>query len=208
MDKIKAAYLVIFLILIVIPLSSALEITDTTFFSTGSNFTIFVDSISLDNVTVTPSSIIFTNLTSLGSNFSNTNLSFDATASFIGLDPSLAILNVNTSIRLFTSSIGNKNFNATFISGHVIQTINAQTAANLSCNEMVAQFVGYPVLIGLLGTIILLGIIIAALTTGFVTISTVGLNRETILFALVTLIFIAILVIVGIIIIGGLCLLL
>lgn len=207
MKKKNTLYLLILVTLLVLPLSSALDISDTTFFSTQSNFTIFVDFIRLDNVTVSNTSIIFTNLTSLGSNFINTNATFPATASFIGLDTSLAILNVNTSIRLFTSSPGNQNFNATFISGHTIQTIRSETQANLICGDLVSQFVAYPVLIGLLGTMILLGIIIIALTTSFISFNGDTLDRNTIIFAIVTLIAIAILVIVAIIIIGSLCIL-
>ena len=102
-------------------------INDTTFFASETNYTIFVDSITLDNVTTTPTSITFFNLTSVGSNFTNTNETFDAVATFIGLNISLTIRNINTSTDLFTSVLGSTDFNATFTTGQVIRIMSGQT---------------------------------------------------------------------------------
>lgn len=113
-------YTFIFLLLL-IPLSSALTITDTTFSTSGTNYTIFVDSITLDNVTVTSTQILFINLTSVGSNFTNTNGTFSSVAGFIGLDVGLIVFNVNTSTDIFTSSSGNRDFNGTMLPGIVLR---------------------------------------------------------------------------------------
>jgi len=79
----------------------------------------------LDNVTVTANSIQFHNVTSLGTNFTNTNETFDAVASFFGLQVGFTITNVNESNDLFNSTAADQEFNATFTPGQVIRTINS-----------------------------------------------------------------------------------
>lgn len=191
------------------PLASSLTITDTTFFSSISNFTIFVDSITLDEQITTNQTIEFFNLTSEGSNFTNTNATFDARADFFGLDIGLTIRNINTSTNLFTSASGSQAFNATFTSGQVLRIIIIPpTAAQTACNTMIAQFGTFPVLIGLLGTIILLGAVIFALVTGFVTIKSGGINKGLVFGGILTVVSVAVLVIVAIVIFASLCILL
>lgn len=107
-------------IVFMIPFVSSLQINDTTFFASQENFTIFVDSIILDAVVVTNQTIEFHNLTSIGSNFTNSNATFDARADFFGLDINLIVRNKNTSTDLFTSTLSDQNFNVTFTSGQVI----------------------------------------------------------------------------------------
>lgn len=107
------------ILLILLPLSSALTFENTTFFASETNYTIHVDNMTLDNVTVTPTNIQFINLTSIGSQFTNVNTS-TAVADFIGLDIGLFIFNINLSEDLFKSTIGLQNFNASFLSGHVL----------------------------------------------------------------------------------------
>lgn len=118
----KKKYFVFLFLILTISSVSSLQINDTIFFASETNFTIFVDSITLDQVTVTNQSITFINLTSVGSNFTNINATFDARADFIGLALGLAIRNLNTSTDIFLSSVGDQNFNATFLSGHTIRT--------------------------------------------------------------------------------------
>lgn len=131
--KMNKNYLLIVLLFLSLTSVSALEITDTTFFSSATNFTIFVDSITLDNVTITENKIEFHNLSSIGSKFTNTNATFDARADFIGLNLSLRVRNFNTSENLFLSTLGSQNFNATFISGHTITIVLFRaTACNLA----------------------------------------------------------------------------
>lgn len=195
--------------LLILPSISALTITDTTFFSSVSNYTIFVDRIVLDNVTVTSGSIQFHELNSTGSNFTNTNITFDAVASFFDLQVGLTVKNVNTSTNLFTSTISNQDFNATIIPGQTIQTLILQPSeANTACLTMVAQFGAFPVLIGLLGTIILLGAVIFSLISGFASLKGEGISGNTVFFGMLTLVSLAILVIVAIVIFGSLCVLL
>lgn len=112
---------------------SAVQINDTTFFSTISNFTIFVDTITLDTQVTTNQTIEFFNLTSRGSNFTNTNATFDAVASFFGLDIGITLRNINTSTDLFTSTTGTQDFNASFTSGQVIITNNKTTPPPTNC---------------------------------------------------------------------------
>lgn len=123
----KTIKILFLLSILFFPLISALTLTDTTFFASETNYTIFVDSITLDNVTITSTSITFFNLTSVGSNFTNTNVTFDAIASFIGLDVGLTIRNINTSTDLFTSSLGNQDYNATFTSEQIIRIMDSET---------------------------------------------------------------------------------
>ena len=109
--------------LILLPLASATTITDTTFFASDFNYTISVDTITLDEVEVNGDSIRFINLTSAGSLFTNVNLTFDAVANFDGLQTGLTINNVNTSLQLFNSTVGDQSFNATFTTGQVLQIV-------------------------------------------------------------------------------------
>lgn len=113
--------------LILIPSINALTITDTTFFASVTNYTIHVDTITLDQVNVTNSSIEFANLTSTGSNFVNTNATFNAIANFVGLEVGLTIRNLNTSTDLFTSATGNQDFNATFTPGQNLRIMSTTT---------------------------------------------------------------------------------
>jgi len=123
--KIQIFFLLAFA-LIIIPSASALTFNNTTFFSSESNSTIFVDSITLDNVTVTANFTEFFNLTSLGSNFTNTNVT-DAFAHFIGLNVGLVIRNINTSTDLFLSTLADQDFNATFTAGQLLRIVGEIT---------------------------------------------------------------------------------
>ncbi len=100
--------------LFLLPSVSALTIDNTTFFSSRSNYTIFVDSMTLSEVNVTNLTISFYDVNSTFSNFTNTNATYDARADFYGLQIGLIIHNVNTSTDLFTSASGNQSYNATF----------------------------------------------------------------------------------------------
>ncbi len=108
--------------LILIPSISALTITDTTFSTSDSNYTILVDSITLDQVIVENDSIQFHNLTSIASNFTNTNATFDSIATFVGLKVGLTVKNINTSAEL-NSTLGNQDFNVTFTAGQILQIV-------------------------------------------------------------------------------------
>jgi len=203
--KMQKKYLIIFLLLL-LPVVSAVTITDTTFFANQTNFTIFVDSITLDQVIVTNTTIQFHNLTSLGSNLTNTNATFDARADFIGLETGFSILNVNTSVILFSSISAFQDFNATFISGQTIRIISTPSDASVACTTMIAQFGLFPALVGLVGTIILLVGIIFALVTGFVSLKSSGINGRFLFLGLLTVVSIGVLIIVAIVILGALCL--
>ncbi len=134
MDKMKSKFIwfmVLATAFIFLPLVSAVTITDTTFFANQTNFTIFVDFITLDQVIVTNTSIQFHNLTSVGSNFINVNATFDARADFIGLAVGLIIRNVNTETDLFESEVGDQDFNATFTPSQVLMIVEEAT---FKCN--------------------------------------------------------------------------
>ena len=193
----------IFLVLLLFPLVNALTITDTTYFSSVSNSTIFVDSITLDLVIVTNQSAEFYNLTSVGSNFTNTNATYNARADFYGLNVGLTIRNINTQQDLFTSASGSQNYNATFTPGQVIRTIIITDAQN-ACNTMIIQFGGFVVFVGLLGTIILLGGIMITLARSFTSGGTPeGLGK--LFTGLLIVVTIGILIIVALVIYGNLC---
>lgn len=105
-----------------------------------------MDLVVLDAVVITAGSIQFHNISSVGSNFTNTNATFDAVATFIGLEVGRTVLNVNTSVNLFTSSSTLQDFNATFTTGQVIRIIivgATATAQQPICNSLIpgiAQF--------------------------------------------------------------------
>lgn len=121
------------LVLLSVGTVEALDITDTTFFASESNSTVFVDFMSLDNVTVTAQRIEFYNVTTVGSNFTNTNATFNATIDFYGLAVGLIVHNVNTIENLFTPTVGNQNFNATFLAGQVLILNDATSQTDLIC---------------------------------------------------------------------------
>lgn len=134
---------VFILAILLISTVSAVTITDTTFFSTGSNYTIFVDMMELDNVTVTAGSINFHDVTSLGTNLTNTNATFDAVASFFGLNLNFTLFNVNTSTNIFTSSPGAQDFNITFTPGEIIRIVIAdidRKSTFATCNQLLPGF--------------------------------------------------------------------
>lgn len=193
-------------ILMFISLASAVVITDTTFFASTNNYTIFVDSLELENVTVTATSIQFFNINSSGANLTNTNATYDAVASLIGLPIGMNVLNVNTDTILFTSSASSQNFNATFTPGQTIRITNTVTLgsnARTQCLELVTAFGGYAVLIGLLGTIIFLAAIMVLLRTGFI--GNGSFNGNILFGSILTVVAIAVLVIVSIVIFSVLC---
>ncbi|KKL62370.1 hypothetical protein LCGC14_2185880 [marine sediment metagenome] len=72
---------------------------------------------------------------------------------------------------------------------------------------MVAEFLAYPFLIGLIGTIILLAGVIFLVSTGFIKVESFGLTLPVVIIGIITLIGIAVLVIVGIVVLENLCLL-
>ncbi len=76
--------------------------------------------------------------------------------------------------------------------------------ARVACDEMVAQFGAYPLLLGIVGTIVLLGAIIFALTTGFLKMGD-GFNGAIVFISILTVVAIGVLIIVGIVILGILC---
>ncbi len=195
--------LLILVALIVLPTVSALTITDTTFFASETNSTIFVDSIVLDQVIVTNQTIEFFGLVSSGSNFTNTNATFNASASFFDLGLNLTIRNVNTSIDLFTSSLSVQNFNVTFTSGQVITITGALLSSpqDIACSTMIDQFSSYPILIGLIGLLILFAFLIIALSAS----SGTGVSEKAIVTSFIGFIFIAVLVVVAIFLISNLC---
>lgn len=109
------------LIIILLPLASSLVITNTTFFASETGYTIFVDSVTLDSTNVTNTSIEFDGVNSVLSRFTNTNLTTTAVANFVNLQDGFFIRNLNTSLFLFSSVLGNQDFNASFSPGQIIE---------------------------------------------------------------------------------------
>lgn len=139
------------LLFMMLPLVSAVEITDTIFFASETNFTIFVDFISLDEARVIPTAIQFHNLTSIGSNFTNINETFDARADFIGLATGLVVRNINTSEDLFISRVGDQDFNATFTPGQQIRIMRTLTFA---CSSSERSLLSLTILFFALGVLV------------------------------------------------------
>lgn len=208
--------LTILLVLTILPYVSGLSINDTTFFSSETNYTIFVDNIILDQVTVENITIEFFNLTSLGSNFINTNATYDAVANFIGLDISLTILNVNTSVNLFTSTLGNQNFNATFTSGQVLRIIpyvTTTTDIQTACNDISRGVAGFyttiPTFFILLSIVVIILIVVGIITivkdTSKLDSLINNISEVSIPMIITTVLSIVILGIIFLIIAGALC---
>ena len=125
MEQLKKKLLFVFLLAIaLLPLISSLQINDTIYFSSVSNSTIYVYSITLDQVIVTNQSTEFYNLTSLDSNFTNINATYNARADFYGFPFAYSIHNVNTGTTLFTASETDRNYNSTFSSGEILTIIS------------------------------------------------------------------------------------
>jgi len=77
---------IILVILLVLPLLSALDVTNTTFRATTANYTIYVNgTITLDKIIINKTTIEFYNLSS-GGLFTNTNATYPSTVSFYGLN--------------------------------------------------------------------------------------------------------------------------
>jgi hypothetical protein len=82
-------YYLFILALLLLPLSSALSINNTIFFSTTTNSTIYVNqSVILDALTVTTESLEIYNLSSVG-NFKNINETYLGYVNFYGLNSSI-----------------------------------------------------------------------------------------------------------------------
>lgn len=201
----------LFLFLLLIPLSSALTVSDTTFSTSETNFTVHVDTVTLSSFNITNQSIILNGITSRGSNFTNINSTLSAVVNFINLSIGLNVVDVNTSTNLFTSASGSQDFNATILPLEVVLVGDAftpePTEGQLSCSAMVAQFGLFPALAGLLGTIILLAAVIFVLVEGFKTVRTEGVNLHVVFRGLLIVVMIAILIIVAIVILSSLCIL-
>ena len=105
----------------VINFSSALTINDTTFFSSTTNYTIFVNqTINLSQIIVTSTAIEFYNLTTNNARFNNTNATYDAVVSFFGLNqPVNDIRHSNGTI--ISSSLSNLDVNVTIPVGAYIE---------------------------------------------------------------------------------------
>ncbi len=203
--------------LFLVPLTSSLTITDTTFFSTITNYTIFVDNMVLENVTVTNLTIEFFAISSVGSNLTNTNATFDAVANFFDLPIDFTIRNVNTSTDLFTSSLGSEDFNATFTPGQTIQIlgqssriipITEQTCNNLS-DGFNTFFTFMPIIFTILAIIIIVSLLIGLIflirnPESFETVKSIVVNQDFIL-ALSGLGFLGFLGIIFLVILGFMC---
>ncbi len=164
MRKLKKLKIPIFfflaLALFLLPSINALTINNTTFSTSISNYTIHVDLMELDEVNVTNYTISFYNVTSVGSNLTNINATYNARADFYGLDIGLTIRNINTSTDLFTSESGNQDYNATFTSGQVIRimsdvTEEETTTCSLLTRTSLRLTVGFFAL-GILGIVLIL----------------------------------------------------
>lgn len=161
----------------------------------------------LDNVTVTPTTIEFYNVSSVGSNLTNTNATYISRADFYGLDVGLWIYNVDTDRDLFESVLGSQDYNAAFAIGRVLRITGgpSPTSAKGTCLAMVVQFGTFPILIGLLGTIIFLGAVVFLLLTAFVRTDLVQVDMSILFRGILTVVVVAILVIIAIFILSVLC---
>lgn len=181
-------------LLILLPSVSALTINDIIFYSSVSNYTIHVDSATLDNVTVTNLTIEFYNVSSVGSNFTNVNATYDARADFYGLDVGLVIRNINTSTDLFVSSVGNQDYSATFSSGQVIRILSESESAEV-VNNFIAGLIVFGAFFGAI-ILVILGVTILDLFRGR------EVNFQKLVKSSGALITVAIIVLLGIAVIG------
>lgn len=199
-------FLILFLICLV-PIGSALQMNDTVLFAPVTNYTIFIDSIMLDQVVVTNTTITLHNVTSTGTNLTNINSTL-AIVEFIGLRQNLTLRNTNTSTNLFTSNFSMEDFNLSLSPGDNVRIVGQglpQSAAGAACSLMVAQFVSYPALIGLIGFLLLSALLIAVLIKSFLQGRFDGTSSKSTFAAMVVLISIALLLIVAIIVLGLMC---
>jgi len=132
MIKKKIFFLIILLVLT--PTIFALTISDTTISSSASNYTIWVDTMTMDQLIVRNTSIEFYNFSSVGSNFTNINQTYEAVINFYNLTVGLAVYNVNTSVYLFNSTATNQTWNVTFAVNQTIR-IDRITVLGLIVNS-------------------------------------------------------------------------
>lgn len=186
------------------PLISAVTITDTTFKTSETNYTVFVNSVTLeDGIIVTNTSIQFFGVNSTGSTFTNTNDTFISIIEFIDLKIGIKLTNLNTGTDIFTSRIFDQDVDITILPGQVIITSN-NVALN-ACEEMIVQFGVFPALVGLVGTIIFLGAIIFVLVNGFTQVMSMGIDGPKLVAAILVVVGMGVLVIVGIVILSSMC---
>lgn len=112
------------------PSVSAVTVTETTFFASDNNYTVFVDSMILINSTITNATIEFVGINSTGTNMTNVNATYDAVVNIIDLPIGSAIFNKNTSIYIFTSVAGNQSFNVTITPLNAIRIDNSAALAS------------------------------------------------------------------------------
>lgn len=128
---------------ILLPFSSSVTITDTTFTTNNTEFTIFVNTITLDQAVITGESITFENVTSSNTTITNTNSTVTSIVNFIGLTPGLTLFNVNTSTDIFRSTAGLQDFNITLLPFINIQ-INSLPQNN--CSQTTRQLLNVTLL--------------------------------------------------------------
>lgn len=133
----KRLGIILLLCVLVLPsMVSALTVTNTTFYTSVSNYTVYVDSITLDNVTITNTTIEFYNLSSVGSNLTNINDTYNSRADFYGLDIGLTIRNINTTIDLFTATASSQDYNAALPIGNLLQIMDHRTSTTPGCTPL------------------------------------------------------------------------
>jgi len=137
------AFTLIFLISFV----SAVTIINTTHYSSSSGSTIFVDRVVLDEVVVDTIQTTYENVTTSGSNFTNTNASTTARANFIGLPFNFTVFNKDTGQELFISTLLTMNGNVTWDPSQTI-TLLRQPIVDSLCTTSTKNVMGLVVLFG------------------------------------------------------------
>lgn len=139
----------LFALVFLTSLVSAVTVINTTHYSSGSGSTIFVDRVVLDEVVVTATETTYENVTSSGSNFTNTNATTTALANFINLPFNTSILNKNTGVELFIATLTDRSANVTWDPGQTI-TLLRQPILQSLCTAGTKNLLGLVVLFGAL----------------------------------------------------------
>ena len=194
--------LVIFILvsIFLINLVSAVTITDTTFTTSDTNYSIYVNgSITLTQATVTNESIIFDNVNTTGT-FTNPNDTYDSQVNFVGLtSPYTKLTFDNGTVR----AVGVSDVNITIPAGRFFYLQDARGYSNTElsafCESINDGYQEFGQLLVLIVLAIVLVFVVAMFGDGRMDIMTFLTS------SIMTIVFVAVILIVGVIINSSLC---
>ena len=126
------------MVFLVLPLVTAGSISNTNLSNSNSGNLVQVDSMTLTKLVINDTAIELYNVSSIGTNFTNMNLTANSSLYFYGLIIDLAVFNVNISNYLFNSTVGSQDYPANFNIGNVLRILNIGVVitGNTTCGNV------------------------------------------------------------------------